>query len=239
VWREANGVVLLVDGHHRLDICEKHDLPFNVRYLNFKDRDEVLGWIDANQAGRRNVSKEEMTAIIGRIYNQRKRQNGGDRKSVAQIEPVISFTKKQPKSTAEAVGQEFGVSAATVKRCGQKVAAIERGCSDGAANTKPKTVAKAEVKLSKKLCPLCGFNLPVDRVAKLSVNKRTPQTDKERREDYKDTAVKNIQHAMFRVSELWLEISSKQPSRTETVQKYRKIEDNLAELLVELEKIPC
>ena len=49
VW---NG--LLVDGHHRLAICQKHGIAYTVESLTFDSRDEVIVWIVDNQSARRN-----------------------------------------------------------------------------------------------------------------------------------------------------------------------------------------
>jgi hypothetical protein len=288
IW---NGTI--IDGHHRYKICQKNNLPFLTRSMEFDSKEVVIEWMLRRQLGRRNLDKDRCGYYRGKLYNGLKgkvgrpekcgqvdhidegrvceqvaKETGSSEKTVrrdgkrAEVVDALyeagldeeAAKVKSSKQTPQAAVNEAHLALKKVKpgsgvpvskELAKEVAAIaasskvKKAVSPGGGLVAPLQHPAAEVKLSKKLCPLCGFNLPVDRVAKLSVNKRTPQTDKERREDYKDTAVKNIQHAMFRVSELWLEISSKQPSRTETVQKYRKIEDSLAELLVELEKLPC
>lgn len=47
--------VVLIDGHNRFEIAQKHDLAYNVRRLDFKDRDAIKEWIIKNQLGRRNI----------------------------------------------------------------------------------------------------------------------------------------------------------------------------------------
>ena len=46
---------VLIDGHNRFEIAQKHDLAYNVRRLDFKDRDAIKEWIIKNQLGRRNI----------------------------------------------------------------------------------------------------------------------------------------------------------------------------------------
>jgi len=46
---------VLVDGHNRFEIAQKHNLAYNVRRLDFKDRDAIKEWIIKNQLGRRNI----------------------------------------------------------------------------------------------------------------------------------------------------------------------------------------
>ena len=46
---------VLIDGHNRFEIAQKNNLSYNVRRLDFKDRDAIKEWIIKNQLGRRNV----------------------------------------------------------------------------------------------------------------------------------------------------------------------------------------
>ena len=46
----------IVDGHHRYDICHKHNIPLKpANELQLEDRDEVMLWIIDNQLARRNL----------------------------------------------------------------------------------------------------------------------------------------------------------------------------------------
>lgn len=45
----------LIDGHHRYEICQKHNISFRTVEKEFADRDEVKIWIINNQLGRRNI----------------------------------------------------------------------------------------------------------------------------------------------------------------------------------------
>lgn len=51
VW---DGVI--VDGHHRYEICTKHNIPFNTRDIHFENEDEAMIWIITNQLSRRNIT---------------------------------------------------------------------------------------------------------------------------------------------------------------------------------------
>lgn len=48
---------ILIDGHNRYQIAQKHGLPFKVTEMEFADRDAVKMWIVQNQFGRRNVNR--------------------------------------------------------------------------------------------------------------------------------------------------------------------------------------
>lgn len=75
IW-ENNGEKIIVDGHHRYEICHKHEKPFSIESLSFKDIEEVKEWMIVNQLGRRNVNKESKIYLIGLHYNLNKRAVG-------------------------------------------------------------------------------------------------------------------------------------------------------------------
>ena len=54
---------IILDGHHRYEICMKHGLPFTTRTLPLRDRDEAIIWICSNQMGRRNLTEEQMKSL--------------------------------------------------------------------------------------------------------------------------------------------------------------------------------
>lgn len=117
VWPVA-GQQILIDGHNRYEICTEFGLPFTVDEVEFADRNEAEQWILKEQLGRRNLDPVVASELRGRLYNSRKRANGGDRKSVPQIEEL--------KQTSVAVAAETGVSRATIERDGQFADAIDR-----------------------------------------------------------------------------------------------------------------
>lgn len=55
VWKTPSGNEVLVDGHNRLKIAEKHNLKYETVYMTFDDFDDVKLWIYRNQIGRRNL----------------------------------------------------------------------------------------------------------------------------------------------------------------------------------------
>lgn len=110
---------ILLDGHHRYEICTKHGISYQTVQapVYIRTDADAEDWIDKNQLGRRNLTKDEWRELIGRQYNRRKKRDGerGPQK-LAQNEPV---------STAEVIAAEHGVSAATVKRAGQFAEAVQ------------------------------------------------------------------------------------------------------------------
>lgn len=109
---------ILIDGHNRYEICTRLGIPFETVEMQLDDRDAVMDWMDANQLGRRNLTRDQFALLIGRRYNRTKQRVGGQLpKGVDQIEP--------PVTTADKLAAEHGVSPATVKRAGQFADAVE------------------------------------------------------------------------------------------------------------------
>ena len=108
---------VLIDGHNRYEICTRNGIEYGIEEMLFDDRDAAMDWMDANQLGRRNITPDQFTLLLGRRYNRAKKAAHGraDRDfSADQNDP--------PKTTAEKLATEHGVSPATVKRAGQYAA---------------------------------------------------------------------------------------------------------------------
>ena len=70
---------ILVDGHNRYDILQKHpEIYFSTMPLPFESREEVLAWICKNQLGRRNLTPEQKKFLIGKQYSVEHRKPGGN-----------------------------------------------------------------------------------------------------------------------------------------------------------------
>jgi len=46
----------VVDGHNRVELAQKHNIPVTLKHFKFRDRDAAKEWIIRNQFGRRNLS---------------------------------------------------------------------------------------------------------------------------------------------------------------------------------------
>lgn len=111
IWEEES---TLIDGHNRYEICNRLGVPFTTRTISLPDREAVLDWMDKNQAGRRNMTTRDLEIVRGRIYNRRKKAQGGrsDR-------DLSGYQSGHPK-TAEIVAAELEVSRNTVIRSGKR-----------------------------------------------------------------------------------------------------------------------
>ena len=86
VWDNGDGFVL-IDGHNRYRIAQKHNLPYNHRRMEFPDRDAVKLWIIDNQLGKRNLIPYDKVVLEDKkkhiLAEQAKKKIGGDKKSEA------------------------------------------------------------------------------------------------------------------------------------------------------------
>ena len=108
VW-EQDGNDILIDGHNRFRIVGKHPtIQFNIKRMQFADRDEARLWIIRNQLGRRNIHDldraallEEEEKIVASKANAR--MNAG-----IKADPKEKFPKG--KQTRDIMGAKMGVS---------------------------------------------------------------------------------------------------------------------------------
>ena len=73
-WARAYSPIItwngtIVDGHHRYEICRKHDLPFKVEEKAFNDQVGAEIWILNNQRARRNLPTYVLAEIGFEIEN--------------------------------------------------------------------------------------------------------------------------------------------------------------------------
>ena len=119
VWSRDGKDDVLVDGHNRKAICDRLGIAYKTTPISFDNRQAVIEWMLRHQLGRRNLSKEAASDLIGQVYNQRKKPHGGDRKSSYQNDNLTD-------SMCDAVAAELGVGRATVTRGGDYATAIDR-----------------------------------------------------------------------------------------------------------------
>ncbi len=115
IWKETG---ILLDGHNRLRIARKHDLPFRTQEKSFSDREEAFNWILDNQLGRRNVTPNEASYYRGLKYRQEKKSVGNPQ--LGQNVPI-----GQDGSTRDRLAEEFGVNPKTVQRDEQFADAVD------------------------------------------------------------------------------------------------------------------
>lgn len=111
VWDNGDGFVL-IDGHNRYKIAQKHNLPYNHRRMEFPDRDAVKLWIIRNQLGRRNlvsIERIRLTAMSEELVKTEAKKRQGSRSDLGNI-PQISAESR------DVLAEMAGVSHDTYKK---------------------------------------------------------------------------------------------------------------------------
>lgn len=108
VWQK-NGKLILIDGHNRYAICQKHNLTFETRKLSFSSINEAKAWMVENQMGRRNLTPDQLSYYRGVKYNTYKNSKGG-------YDKVMLKGKGEHYTTSQALAKHFNVSESTIKR---------------------------------------------------------------------------------------------------------------------------
>lgn len=78
----VNEELVIVDGHNRQSLCEKHGIPYNMAVFAFDDLLEAKQWALDTQKGRRNLDKWELGKIALRLkpdIEARAKENMGTR----------------------------------------------------------------------------------------------------------------------------------------------------------------
>jgi len=122
IWK---GHHILLDGHNRLRLCQKHGIPFQTIELDFPDREAARNFIIHNQLGRRNLTPEGASYLRGQRYLIEKRSRGGDQTKATDQNDRLE--------TAARLAQEFKVGEATIRRDGVFATAVDRiaaNCGD-------------------------------------------------------------------------------------------------------------
>ena len=69
VWRH-NGKLILLDGHNRKELSEKHGISYKFVEIELESRDEARLWILRNQANRRNLTDDQRAIVLDEIAEQ-------------------------------------------------------------------------------------------------------------------------------------------------------------------------
>lgn len=123
---------ILIDGHHRRQIILKHpEISFSIKEVDFEDRYVAEAWICKNQIGKRNLTPEQRTYILGKRYKAEKHTDGaadgfrGNQHEKLVVGKIYPLPEKQPISekcppperprTSERIAKESKVSEKAVR----------------------------------------------------------------------------------------------------------------------------
>jgi hypothetical protein len=111
VWVDGKERVL-VDGHHRHDLCRLHEITFATVEHPFADEEEVLRWMVRHGRGRRNMTRSERRYYLGARY-LRERMSHGDPE---RCKPPSDHCDHLGDRTCEVIAEEEKIGPATVRR---------------------------------------------------------------------------------------------------------------------------
>lgn len=108
----------IIDGHNRWAIIQKHpEIPYRVKKMEFSDKWAAIYWMVNNQLGRRNITDEQKTYLLGKLYEARKNTQGGDRKSAEFSSTQCGNLKSEkPNRVSEQIAKERGIAKNSVIR---------------------------------------------------------------------------------------------------------------------------
>lgn len=135
---------ILIDGHNRHTICNRHNLTFEVYMLSFPSLKEAKDYMINLQLGRRNLSLSQISYFRGLRYNNEKTDKSENLKQFfpkGHFDPSDENEKNEtseitlfPKghfdpsevSTAERLSKEYNVSPKTIKRDAEFAKGLEK-----------------------------------------------------------------------------------------------------------------
>ena len=103
----VNEDMVVIDGHNRKNVCEKHGVPYRMKVFSFEDTLEAKRWALDTQKGRRNLDKWELGKIALKLKPEieaRARANMGTRTDLSAMLPKGFKATDTRRELAESVG---------------------------------------------------------------------------------------------------------------------------------------
>lgn len=111
---------VLVDGHNRWKVIqERPEVEWRIREMDFPDKWAAFDWMYKNQLGRRNLTDEQRTYMIGKMYEARKKSVGehkGNQHSNLECAQSEHIPNQKLTRVSEQIAKEIGIGKETVKR---------------------------------------------------------------------------------------------------------------------------
>ena len=175
-----NGII--VDGHNRWKvILDNPWLTYKVKEMNFADKWAAFDWMYKKQLGRRNLTDEQKTYLLGKLYEARKHVVGNKtsaRDKDGKFQCSQNDNNGKAVRTAEEVAKENNVSSSSVlrsERFSKGIDSIREQDEEFA-----ETILKADKKVSKKSVEDIGQANPTARVEMIKALKNGGESKKKR-----------------------------------------------------------
>ena len=124
VW-ENKGTYILIDGHNRLSIAQKHHLDYKIEVKTFASNDEAFDWMVNNQLGKRNLTNEQKSYLRGKQYKAVKNKPGGTGKNQYSSSDILS-----EQQSSKMIAKMQKVSNRTIERDEKYAEAIDKISGD-------------------------------------------------------------------------------------------------------------
>jgi hypothetical protein len=156
---------IIVDGHNRYTICQKHNIPFETQEMDFEDERDVTIWIIRNQYARRNINtatRGSLALKLAPLIAEKAKRNqslsqGSGKKGLSNL------TNLTPIHTREELANLAGVSSGTLHMI-KKVEQSDNGEAKRKMLSGEISIARAyeEVMADKtRVCTYCHKEKPV------------------------------------------------------------------------------
>lgn len=113
---DSSKIYVLVDGHNRYGICQKHKIDFKIHLSSFSSFREVKEYMIDNQLGRRNLIPEQASYLRGIRYNAEKLEKGKYLREEHKGQNVPYAPEIAKQSTSAKLSKQYNVSEKTIKR---------------------------------------------------------------------------------------------------------------------------
>lgn len=117
VWKGTN---ILLDGHNRLEICERANISYKTVEIDLPSREHARLWIEDNQAARRNLSEDVKAIIWASIYRREAKLAVDEKLAKARTAKADRKDGKKPsmEATVASIEPKERTRAAISKRAG-------------------------------------------------------------------------------------------------------------------------
>lgn len=134
IWR-TEGQSILLDGHNRYRIAEKHGLKFDTTEIVLSDRDHAKLWIATHQLGRRNLTDDQRADIANEVREIRSKiasDEGAAKARAVKADSAKSTESRKERTHCGHCGQDTtdGKKHLCVKRDTRKAVAKEAKLSE-------------------------------------------------------------------------------------------------------------
>ncbi|OEU41026.1 hypothetical protein BGV40_17380 [Methanosarcina sp. Ant1] len=137
---------IIIDGHNRYSICKEFNIQFSVSEKNFNIRFEVMNWIINNQLNRRSMTNEQRSYLIGKRYQEEKKEEGRP-KIGNNVVPLVTL-RPNNSNIEQKIAEKYKVSPETVRKAEKFANAIDEVANNASMN--PYKILGREIKATRK-----------------------------------------------------------------------------------------